>query len=318
MPHLPFSSPGAAIRRFAGAAPRPAAQRPMLGILLRLVAVSAIAMMAAMVKLGGEAGLQTVEMIFWRFAFALPPTLLWVALGPGWARLRPNRFRAHFWRAGIGLFAMYMVYWSVTALPLAEALTIGFAAPLFATALSAVFLGEDVGVYRWAAIVAGLVGVVVVMQPATGNLPLEGVLVALGAAFGVGCATVTIRQASRTESAEAIVVWFSLIAVIVLGAAMPFYFAPHTAEQWTILTLIGLFGGLGQVFITLSIRIAPIPVIAPFDYGQLLWAVGLGWLFWGDLPAAATWLGAGLIVVAGLFTLYREGRRARRARGEEA
>ncbi|MCA1749465.1 MAG: DMT family transporter [Parasphingopyxis sp.] len=311
MPRLRFFPPASAFRTSRAAPNERPTQRPMLGILFRLIAVSSVALMATMVKLGGETGLETVEMIFWRFAFALPPTLLWVWLGPGLARLRPNRIRAHFWRAGVGLFAMYMVYWSVTLLPLAEALTIGFAAPLFATALSALLLKEAVGIYRWAAIAAGLAGVAIVMQPSTGNLPLIGVLVALGAAFGVGCATVTIRQVGRSESAEAIVVWFSVIAVCLLGALMPFIYSPHSAEQWLILALIGLFGGLGQIFITLSLRFAPVPVIAPFDYAQLLWAVGLGFIVFGDIPAAATWAGALLIVGSGLFTLYRERRRAR-------
>jgi drug/metabolite transporter (DMT)-like permease len=315
MPRLPFFPPASAIRSSRDALSERPAQRPMLGILFRLIAVSSVALMATMVKLAGEAGLETVEMIFWRFAFALPPTLLWIGLGPGLARLRPNRLRSHFWRAGVGLFAMYMVYWSVTVLPLAEALTIGFAAPLFATALSALFLKEDVGIYRWAAIAAGLAGVVVVTQPSTGNLPLIGVLVALGAAFGVGCATVTIRQVGRTESTEAIVFWFSAIAVCALGAVMPFIYSPHSAEQWLILALIGLFGGLGQIFITLSLRLAPVPVIAPFDYAQLLWAVGLGWIFFDDMPAAWTWAGAVLIIGSGLFTLHRERQRARLARG---
>lgn len=315
MPRLRFLPPGSGIATARAAPSERPVQRPMLGILFRLIAVSSVALMAAMVKLGGESGLATIEMIFWRFAFALPPTLLWIALGPGLARIRPNRLRAHFWRAGVGLFAMSMVYWSVTLLPLAEALTIGFAAPLFATALSALFLKEDVGIYRWAAIAAGLAGVAIVMQPSTGNLPLAGVLVALGAAFGVGCATVTIRQVGRTESAEAIVFWFSVIAVVAVGAALPFVHTPHSAEQWLILALIGLFGGLGQVFITLSLRTAPVPVIAPFDYAQLLWAVGLGFLFFGDMPAVWTWAGALLIVGSGLFTLYRERQRARLARG---
>lgn len=282
--------------------------------MLRVAAGLALALMVATVKLGAEHGIANIEMIFWRFAMALPPTLLWIWLGPGLASVKTRRPLAHAWRALLGLSSMYMVYWAVTLLPLAEATTINFAAPLFATALSALFLAEHVGVHRWSAIALGLCGVVIVMQPATGNLPLEGVLVALGAALGVGAVTVTIRQVGRTESAAAIVLWFSVISVAILGCVMPFVMRPHSAVEWGMLALIGLFGGLGQLFITASLRLAPVPVVVPFDYSQLLWVVALGWALFGDVPHEATWLGATIIVTAGLYTLYREQKRARLAR----
>ena len=290
-------------------------QRPTLGILLRIAAGASLALMVAMVKLGGEAGIENVEMIFWRFALAVPATLIWIFLGPGLASVKTRRPFAHMWRALIGLSSMYMVYWAVTLLPLAEATTINFAAPLFATALSALLLGELVGIHRWGAILVGLGGVIVVMQPSSGNLPLEGVLVALGAAIGVGSVTVVIRQISRTESAEAIVFWFSVIAMAILGGFMPWVMTAHSPLEWGILMLIGLTGGIGQIFITLSLRVAPVPVVVPFDYTQLLWVVLLGWLFFADMPHEATWAGAAIIVASGLYTLYREQRAARLARG---
>ena len=92
---------------------------------------------------------------------------------------------------------------------------------------------------------------------------------------------------------------------------MPVYGQAHDAHGWTILAALGLFGGIGQLLLTASLRFAPIPVVAPFDYVQLLWAVLFGWLIWQVHPPATTWFGAAVIITSGLYTLYREHRLGR-------
>lgn len=284
----------------------------MLGIVLRLAAASCFALMAAMVKLGAELGIHPVELVFWRFALSLPPTLLWIALGPGLGAIRTRRPRAHLWRAAVGLASMFTAFSAIILLPLAEATTINFAAPLFATILSIFILSEKVGAHRWAAITVGLIGILVVTRPDATTLPVEGLAVGIAAAFCVAFAQVTIRQISRTETSEAIVFWFALSAVIVVGMAMPFVGSAHTRYEWAILALTGLFGGLAQLFVTASLKTAPVAITAPFDYTQLIWAVGLGWLLFGYIPPAATWIGAAIVIASGLYTLYREQKARRR------
>lgn len=200
----------------------------MLGITLRLGAASCFALMAAMVKLGAESGIHPVELVFWRFALSLPPTLLWIALGPGLVAIRTRRPRAHLWRAAVGLISMFTAFSAIILLPLAEATTLGFAAPLFATVLSIFILSERVGAHRWAAIAIGLIGILVVTRPGATELPLGGLALGVAAALCVAFAQVTIRQISRTETAEAIVFWFALSAVVVLGMAMPFVASTHS------------------------------------------------------------------------------------------
>lgn len=287
----------------------PPEQIPVKGILLRIMAATVFSLMAAMVKIGSDYGLHTIEMIFWRFAFALPPLLLWIALRPGFSVIKTNRPKAHLWRALIGLVAMGCSYFSITLLPLAEATTISFAAPVFATVLSAVFLMETVGWHRWGAVVIGFVGVLVVMQPQNSSLPLNGLIVALIAAFGVACVIVTIRQISRTERAMTTVFWFTLIAAISTGFVVPFFGTNHDWQGWAIMVSIAMFGGIAQLLLTASLRVAPVVVVAPFDYIQLLWAVGLGWLIWSDMPTITTAFGAAIIIASGLYTLFRERRR---------
>jgi drug/metabolite transporter (DMT)-like permease len=287
-----------------------AEQRPeqnrLAGIGLRLCAATCFALMAAMIKLGYRHGVSTVELGFYRFAFGLPPLMLWIAWSRNYTAWRTQRPGAHLWRAVIGLTTMLMGFSALAYLPLAEATTIGFAAPLFAVMLSALVLKEPVGIHRWSAVAIGFAGVLIVMRPQGSHLPPVGLALALAAAFGVGIVTITIRQIGRTEGTQTTVLWFSMLAVLVLGTAMPFYAERHDATTWAILFALGTVGGLGQLFLTSSLRYAPVPVVVPFDYAQLLWAVLLGWLLFGDHAPTTTWAGAAVIVASGLYTVYRE------------
>ncbi len=285
--------------------PRPE-QKNLLGILLRIGAATSFAFMAAMIKLAYEAGVSTVELAFYRFAFGLPPLLAWIIWTrnfDAWTTQRPG---AHLVRAAIGLTTMVLAFSALRYLPLAEATTISFAAPLFAVILSALVLHETVGRHRWSAVALGLVGVMIVMRPAGGALPATGLMLAMLAAIGVACTNITIRQIGRTEGPQTTVLWFTVTSMLVMGALMPFYASAHDPGVWAILVALGLFGGMGQLFLTSSLRYAPVPVIVPFDYTQLLWAVLLGWIIWDTHAPASTWAGAAVIIASGPYTVYRE------------
>ena len=286
-------------------ASRPQQDR-LLGIGLRIAATTCFAFMAAVIKLAYAAGVSTPELAFYRFAFGLPPLLLWI----GWNRnvdaWRTQRPMAHVARAAIGLATMVLAFSALAYLPLAEATTIGFAAPLFAVALSALVLKEKVGRHRWSAVALGFVGVLGVMRPGGTEVPGIGLVLALLAAFGVGVVTITIRQIGRTESTQTTVLWFTLLSMLALSVLLPFYARAHDAWTWAILVALGLFGGFGQLFLTSSLRYAPVSAVVPFDYTQLLWAVLLGWFLFASQPPATTWAGAAVIIASGLYTVYRE------------
>lgn len=284
----------------------PLQQNRLLGIGLRVGAATSFAFMAAAIKLAADHGVSLAETAFYRFAFGLPPLLVWIALTGSFGAWRTQRPLAHLWRGAIGLSTMVVAFTAVRLLPLAEATTLSFIAPLFSVALSALFLREQVGRHRWAAVALGLLGVAVVMQPGGTHLNLLGLGLAVLAALGVAGVTITLRQIGKTERTPTIVLWFTCFSMLGTGLFMPAYGQAHDAQTWAILVGLGLAGGIGQLFLTSSLRFAPVPVVVPFDYSQLLWAVMLGWLLWGTHPAATTWLGAAIIVGSGLYTLYRE------------
>jgi drug/metabolite transporter (DMT)-like permease len=284
----------------------PLTQNRLLGIALRIGAMTCFGGMAAAIKLGDQAGVSLPELAFYRFAFGLAPLLIWIALTRNAGAWRTERPLAHLARGMIGLTTMVLGFAALTYLPLAEAATIGFAAPFFAVALSALILGEPVGRHRWSAVALGFVGVLIVMQPGGSHLPAIGLAFAVLAAFGGAAVTITLRQIGRTETTPTIVFWFTCFSMAVTGLFLPFYGQAHDARTWAILLALGLFGGLGQLFLTSALRFAPVSVVVPFDYTQLLWAVLLGWMLFDTHPAASTWAGAALIVASGLYTLFRE------------
>lgn len=287
------------------AAPAPKDRRGR-AIAYRVGSATGFALMAAMIKVAADAGVAVVEIMFWRFGFGLLPLFAYMAANSGAGVIRTHRFGAHLWRSAIGLVSMYLSFRALASLPLAEATTISFAAPLFAIGLSALLLGEQVGPRRWTAVAVGFLGVVVVADPGGESLPLAGLLFAIGGAVGVAAVTIAIRRIGRTEASETTVFWFSALSLVVLAVPTLQTATPHGAREWLLLVGIGLTGGVAQLFMTGSLRLAPVSVIAPFDYSQLIWAVLLGWAIWTTVPTPQTWIGAAIIAACGLYSAYRE------------
>ena len=263
-------------------------------------------MMAALIKLASDAGASAPELVFYRSAFALAPILLWILWSRRFNAWRTRRPMAHIGRGMIGLASMFLSFGALTLLPLAEAVTLSFVAPLFAVALSALLLGEPVGRHRWGAVAIGLLGVVIVMQPAGSGLHPVGLVLAITGALSVAAATIAIRQIGRTEGAETTALWFTIFSMLPARSSCPSSRRGMPGWVWAILVALGVFGGIGQLLMTASLRVAPVGAVVPFDYAHLIWAVLLGWLLWDTHPGATTWAGAAIIVASGLYTIYRE------------
>lgn len=161
----------------------PATDRIMPAIAFRLGSVAAFASMGALIKLAEMRGANLAELLFFRQAAALPVVLAWVAAGPGFGSFKTGRISAHALRTTLGLTSMTCMFVTLMLLPLAEATTLNFTVPIFATILAAVVLGERTGVHRWSAVAVGFLGVVIVAQPGSGAIPLLGAATGLTAAL---------------------------------------------------------------------------------------------------------------------------------------
>lgn len=284
------------------------AERRLLAIACRLFAAVALTIMFATVKLVEARGVSLVESLFYRQAFALPLIVAWVAAGPGFASVKTARFGAHATRTVLGMTGMALNFLTFLLLPLAEATVLLFTVPLFATILSAAVLKEPVGKHRWGAVLLGFAGVLVVVQPGGSALSPQGVIIGLCAATAVSAVSITLRQIGKTESAATTVFWFTLLSTIPLSLAMPWIGRTHDGETMALLAVLGLAGGLAQLALTLSLRLAPVSVVLPMDYSNLIWSALIGWLVFAALPSSALWFGAPLIIASGLYIVYREHR----------
>ena len=276
------------------------------GIALRLIAIFALAGMMALVKLAEAGGATLAELLFFRQACALPVVMLWLANGPGLASVRTQRLGSHARRTAIGLCGMVGNFGAVILLPLAEATTLGFTVPIFATVLAAIVLREQVGRHRWAAVAAGFAGILIVAQPGSGHFGLTGALVGLAGAIFTALVSIELRQLSRTEDTGTIVFWFSLLSLAPLGVAYLFVIQPHPFWVWATMLAAGLTGGIGQLALTGALRFAPVSAVLPMDYSSLIWATLFGWLIFGVLPTPFTWIGAPVIIASGLYIVWRE------------
>lgn len=294
------------------ASPRPA-QRAALGIAYRVLAMACMACLSAIVKWTGQKGVPVFEIILFRNAFAFVPLGLYIWRTTGPSVLKTRRPVGHLTRSTIGLFGMVCGFSAVQHLPLTEATAFNFASPLFMTALSALVLHEAVGRHRWAAVIVGFLGVLIMVRPEPGHLNVLGVSLALGGAMGAAGAMVAIRQIAATERGATIVFYFTLAGTLLGLAGSVFHWVTPDPATLALLVLGGLIGGVGQLLLTEALRVAPVGVVAPFDYSQLIWATAIGFLVWGELPRPATVAGAVVVAASGVYILHREIRRFRRA-----
>ena len=287
--------------------------KPWLGALLSLGSLAALAILGAMVKGLGER-YPVAELLFFRFGFAVIFLLGFLPRAGGARALATGRPLDHALRAGFGVTGLTCYFVALTSIPLAEATALFFAAPIFVTALSPLLLGERIGRWRWAAVVAGFAGVIVIVNPG-------GVTWQIGTVAGVGSAlfgalvNIWLRRLSRTEATVTIALYYNTTGVVLCGLWLgTFGWVAPLGDDWLWLVALGLVGGLGQYLMTASFRFAEASILAPLEYLSLIFAAGLGYLIWQEVPSWRTWAGALVIVASGLFVIYRESRLAARNR----
>lgn len=282
--------------------------RPLYALGLRLLAMAMVSIMFAAGKLASERDVNIAETLFYRQLFALPVVATTLMLGPGLAGLRTNRLGAHANRTLIGMTGMVLNFGAVILLPLAEAMTIGFTVPIFATILSVLFLGERPGIHRLMAVLLGFIGVLVIINPGAphASIPVVGFTVAITAAIATSVISLLLRQLGRTEAPTTTVFYFTALSIPPLGLAMLYFGQAHDPLTWLVLIVMGLSGGFAQLLMTSALRWGPVSMVLPMDYSTLLWSTLFGWLLWNSWPSPSTWVGAFIIATSSIYIAWRE------------
>lgn len=289
-------------------------QRPLRGIALKLGSVMCFIVMASLIK-STSAHIPAGEAVFFRSFFAIPVIVVWLLwrgeIATGFRTVQPM---GHFWRGFVGTTAMGLGFAGLGYLPLPEVTAIGYAAPLLTVVFAAMFLGEQVRAFRITAVALGLVGVMIVLSPrltvlspdAASHREAFGAALVLFSAVFAALAQVFVRKLVMTEKTPAIVFWFSVTATLLALTTLPFGWAWPAPWEATLLVISGLLGGVGQILLTSSYREADASLVAPFDYASMIFALGIGYFAFAEVPTLTMLGGAALVILAGILIIWRE------------
>jgi drug/metabolite transporter (DMT)-like permease len=237
--------------------------------------------------------------------------LLVCFLDGGTSAMRTERPVSLIVRGLLNFLTIVLFVTAVATLPLADAMAIAMAAPLF-TLTVCYLMGERVGIRRWSACVVGFVGVVIMLRPGGSALNIGG-LAAVGAALCYALLVVQTRRLTATETNGAMLLYSAMVVLIASAALAPLHWVSPTLADVGLMVAAGICVSLGHYWLVQGYRYGTPTVLAPIDYTSLFWGALMGWLIWGDVPDAGMVAGATLVVGAGLYVVMREARLKRHA-----
>jgi drug/metabolite transporter (DMT)-like permease len=300
----------------APGAPSALRDRPLLGIACKIASVITLTIMAGGVK--WLAHFPTGQIVFYRSFFALVPIVAAAYWFGGLHLLKTKRPDAHIIRGFTGIVSMFAGFTALAFIPFADAAAISFAGPLFTVVLASLFLHEKVHTVRWAAVVVGFTGILLMIgqhvqfAAAGSEHGLMGVLLAVAGTFCVAFTMVFVRMMSAHEHSITIAFYFSVACAAAGLLSWPFGWLWQTPLETLILIGTGILGGVGQLFLSFSYRYAEASLNAPFEYVSMIVAVAMGYFIFQEVPTVMVLAGAAVVIAAGLIIVWWE-RRARRA-----
>lgn len=272
---------------------------------LMIVAVFFIAMMNACAKLASERH-AIAEIVFYRGIVSVCLLTAWMLVTRRLDLLKTRRPWDHFGRSAIGTVGVGFVYWAYSLMPMADVSVLLLTSSLFVTMLSIPLLGEKVGPWRWAAVVAGFIGAALVANPTTHHFSLFGFSVCIMAAFMISLVFIFLRRLGQTESAFTTVFYFSVTSTVVSGIYMIFKgHAPDPSVYWALFGT-GIASLLSLLLKTQAYKYGEASFLSPLDYTNLLWAILFGWMFWDDLPSWQVLCGGLVIISSNILIIWRE------------
>ncbi|MDZ4813366.1 MAG: DMT family transporter [Pseudomonadota bacterium] len=280
-------------------------QNNLRGIAFMVFAVGAFSLMDAALKLLTP-HYPPLQVAALRGLTALPLVVIWVGFAGGYAQLLRIHWPLHLFRGLLSIVMLSSFAYALKRMPLTAAYAVFFVAPSLITLLCVPLLKEKVGRAHWIAIVIGFVGVLVVLRPSGDGLISTAGLMVLLSAICYALSSISVRVLARTDSTSSMMFW--MIAMLSIGAtalAWPNW-KPLRAEHWHILLALAITGAFGQYAIIEAFRRAQAAVAAPFEYTALAWGVALDWWLWRTFPDRWVFIGAGIIIVSGIYLLRHE------------
>ena len=274
-----------------------------LGFLYMFLSVCAFSIMDLIVKWSDNYPLGQV--IFFRGFFGI---VLYYFVIPK-ERIRDFYFTKrpllHFSRCFFCLAALLSIFTALRNLPLATVVSISFAAPIFTTIFSIFFLSERVGYFRWLAVFIGFIGILIISEPGLSSLNFYYIFPVIFV-LGMSYVAISIRQLSSTEPVWLISLFFSAAITIAGLLTLPFGWIMPSFSDLTLLSMIGFFGGVANLWLSQSYKFSEVSLVTPLKYLALVFAIIFGYLIWGEIPSGKTLIGAILVIASSIIIFRRE------------
>jgi drug/metabolite transporter (DMT)-like permease len=288
---------------------------PVRGALWMMGSVASVAVMAILIRHLG-AVLDPLQVVFFRCLFGLVAMLPWL-MGQGIGALRTRRLGLHVMRAALAIIAMVTSFTALSLMPLAEATALGFTAPIFASILAVLVLGEPMRLRRWSAVAIGLLGALIILRPGIATFQPVALL-ALTAALAGAIATIVLKVMTRTERPGTVVTYMALFTTPLALLPALFVWQEPTLAQLGLAALLGFAGTAAHYCMSGALGSADATVVVPFDYLRLPAVALLAYLVFGEVPGIWIWLGGAVIAASGSYVTYREAQVRRRLAAEQA
>ncbi|TVS01054.1 MAG: DMT family transporter [Rhodobacteraceae bacterium] len=280
-------------------------QSAFAGPLLALGAFALFSIHDVIVKtLGGS--YSPVQIVFFSVLLGLPMAMILLMRDPTDGNLLPRRTGWTALRTVAAVMTGVSVFYAFSVLPLAQTYAILFATPLLITILSVPLLGERVGLHRGAAVLVGLIGVIIVLRPGQGDGLSLGHMAALVGAFASSFASIIVRKIGAEERNVVLLLYPMMANLFLMGAMLPFVYQPMPLAHFGALALMAGLALAASLSVIAAYKRAPAFQIAPMQYSQIIWAVLFGALFFGEGVDLFTIIGAGVIILSGLYIVMRE------------
>ena len=216
-----------------------------------------------------------------------------------------KRAGLHFLRCLFGLIALISIFIALRNLPLATVVSISFAAPIFTTIFSIFFLSEKVGLYRWLAVIVGFVGIVIITEPGFTSLNIYFIFPIIFC-LGLSYVAIAIRQLSSTEPIWLISLNFSIAITLASFFTIPFGWVMPEIKDLFLLSLIGIFGGVANLWLSQSYKFSEVSLVTPLKYLALVFAIIFGYFIWEEIPTIKTIAGSILVIISSIIIFRRE------------
>lgn len=279
-------------------------QIPLWGIFFMLAGVFMMAIMDGFTKFVATR-YSYPQILFFESVFSFIPLYFYLRHKNMLNQLRTKRKMLNFLRSAASIGTAFCYIYALGHMPFATLYTIEFSSPFFIVLLSLIILRESIPLRSWIALIVGFIGVVIAVDPVKSGFEVAEAIGLLGA-FLYALSGVQVRLLSATDNPGAIVFSFLVLSTLFSGFLLPFYWSCPDFNDFLCLAAIGLAGGIGQIFYTKAFSQQNLSVIAPFAYTGIIWAVLIGWGFWGEVPDEKVWIGATIIIISGIVITMQE------------